>query len=206
MSKLSYVRFGTYIVVAVVVVMLWRRPSGVIEVSLVESGYEAVVRSLLKRSSEIPLESVSIGGRFPELRPVNGLPDGLSWRFQDGPDFYIWRGLDEGSKSGVGLYFGHWPDFDGDVSRVEVGRVGRDKVVWCRTNDHTRGFRAECLFVYLHDRKSIPLKIHVWVYGESEAEVNRFSSKLSTLEFHEWKNEPNTDKERDGASASHTSP
>ena len=144
--------------------------------------------------------STSVGTRvttkdYPTLSREDGQT--LEWRKQDGPDFEVFYGRPRsGEDSGVGLYFGHNPNFNpSDASTVVGGRLGAFDVDWYQTSTSKprRVYRTALLGYKTRIIKLSQLNrevrdtemIHVWVYGPGLAEVERLTEFLSGLrKFH----------------------
>ncbi len=133
-----------------------------------------------------------ISVKFPELKPVCDLPAPLSWVFQDGPDFYIYRAIHPvDSSTRIGLYFGHFPGHHRPRPTGTLpGIVASTPIIWnVNDPDFRLGLFRETIFVYPpHSRLpglTAPLKIHVWINADSVDSMNELTTALENLKFQE---------------------
>lgn len=128
--------------------------------------------------------------RRPDLEPVGGLPDGCEWQFQDGPDFYIYQANCPDDTSGVGIYFGNMPNFDlpkgvfpKDFPR-KPGCVASRHISWIvldgKEDITVHPFYRTAIFEYQYSIY-VPLKLHVWVFAESEGDLEELLHSLEDL-------------------------
>lgn len=128
--------------------------------------------------------------KFPELKPVGGLPDGYIWKFEDGPDFYLYYGTNlEDDSSGIGIYFGLHPDFSiPEDAEKDNGKVGAREVTWViydNYENYNRRYYFETLFEYKHDDDFFPISIHLWIYSNSDEELENLLKSLEKVRFEE---------------------
>ena len=120
--------------------------------------------------------------------PVGGLPDGYSWECVEGPDFFVFYGnpSDETKRSGVGLFVGGFPNaFVEDDARCTPGKVGPRAVSWAIGDTE----REHAWFRETHFglRPWQWAKIHLWVFADSEAELNTLLKALENLRLEEFR-------------------
>jgi hypothetical protein len=132
-----------------------------------------------------------VAERFPELQPDLAAPPGYKWEFRDGPDFYVWvlsepKEAGKRARSGIGVYVGHFPN-PSKTAAAEgqiAGRVcGRD-VTWLVERSDTEAdpwVRRDAVIEYVHGPEYTPVKLHVWVWGPSDAVVAELADQLAGL-------------------------
>jgi hypothetical protein len=130
-------------------------------------------------------------GLFPELRPELKVPPGYTLTFRDGPKFYTWvmtedEKVGERHRSGIGMYFGHHPNLSAAKGAPEriAGRVCSKSVTWLvEQNDAANDpwVRRDAVLDYKHGSGFQTIKLHVWVWGQSEAQVAGLAKQLETL-------------------------
>jgi hypothetical protein len=131
--------------------------------------------------------------RFPELRPVLDAPEGYTWEFRNGEDFYVWVLADQEMvgdrhRSGVGIYFGHHPDLSAATAATEkvAGRVAGKKVTWLVDRNEAGPdpwVRRDATLEYDHGPGFLTIVLHVWVWGQSEEQVAGLAARLEGLSF-----------------------
>ena len=141
---------------------------------------------------------------FPELQPVITVPDGYSLEFADGPDFYTWRlkeaaRADGVNRSGLGMYVGLHPNSSwmADAISRTRGRVCGRNVTWYVREFADKGGTfswRDALFKYKHERGFIEVLVHVWVWADSEDQIDPLLRLLENLSFTErdvtlWKDD-----------------
>jgi len=137
---------------------------------------------------------------FPELRPVCVLPRSLSWSFQDGPDFYVYRAADPRRPSlGLGIYFGNFPSLHRpELANSLPGIVAGAAIEW-HAGEEVQSSRVqffrETVFVYPPHKFLLEtaeaqgvqlsgvLRIHVWAYADSESDMSELTRALEGLIF-----------------------
>ena len=125
---------------------------------------------------------------------VKSIPDFLAnatsrecfnWRALRGPDYEVFYGTQSKSKSaGIGIYLGEFPNFHPDESAKSVNdKLGNFPIVWFETvkESSPKFYRAT---VIEHkttgtngggNRPQVTEKIHIWVYGDTQGELERMT-------------------------------
>jgi hypothetical protein len=118
--------------------------------------------------------------RFPELEVVGGLPPGFTWRFQNGPDFYVYRATSAAQpESEVGVYFGRAPSFSSNAeASPEVGSFAGKAVAWEAPARPAGPLRRDALVPYRHNSSSLELKLHLWVQAPSKEQLSELMAAL----------------------------
>jgi hypothetical protein len=66
----------------------------------------------------------------------------------------------------------------------ELGRVATHKVEWFLEKHHIDDTPVRrCVFEYRHGRGYLPVGVHVWVWGQTDEQVDLLLNKLETLKF-----------------------
>jgi|ERR1019366_2778564 hypothetical protein len=119
---------------------------------------------------------------FPELEVVGGVPSGFTWRFQNGPDFYVYRATSSAQpESEVGIYFGRAPSFSPNAeASPEVGSFVGKAVAWEAPARPAHLLRRDALVPYRHNSSSLELKLHLWVQASSREQLAELMGALSS--------------------------
>ena len=120
----------------------------------------------------------------PTLPPGSG----LEWEYRQGPDFGLCYARDARDQHQLfGLYLGFAPSFHAsERADASEGTVGGYKVSWykAQSDDPRHPLGREALFDVPGPNKDLPsMKIHVWVYAASDAELARGLDVLRHIEF-----------------------
>jgi hypothetical protein len=124
---------------------------------------------------------------FPELEPCLDLPAEYGKSFTDGIDFYTWQFVikKDGRHSGVGFYFGFFPSTPQQcLSPLQVdGELLSKKIKWLACKPKDRTFERWDVVVDYEYGASKPIKLHVWIWDESDEQVQWLANKLVSLRF-----------------------
>ena len=115
------------------------------------------------------------------------------WRKLTGPDFEVFYGQPKKSKdSGFGFYLGVNPSFEPDQAASQFkGRLGAFNLEWYQTSAPD-GVRREAVLNYQtsilkfksgEQEMRLDVKIHVWVNGNDESQVEALTQYLGGLEL-----------------------
>lgn len=103
-----------------------------------------------------------------------------------GPDFDVWHLVpaNEADGHGLGLYIGQHPQRLEPVTPVKrkKGAVGGRQVVWLVWSEEGV-IRQETQITIPRGGGSSPLRLHVWVWGETEEQVARMVQLAHELEL-----------------------
>ena len=129
------------------------------------------------------LQASAATSQPPELCPT--LPDGsgLSWSYQQGPDFGVCYAVDSATnKDAFGIYLGFAPSFHpGSAKAIQSGNVGGHKVSWYQRapSSDPSDYSRETL-VKLDRQGSVA---HVWVTANSEQQLAARLAVLKRMQF-----------------------
>jgi len=135
----------------------------------------AIVASVLAGVLSLTSCSTPIGTKANSTREflTNAVSqEHFDWRVNSGPDFDVFYGTQSKSESaGIGIYFGSFPDFHpGKDAKIVKGKLGACPVVWYETvTESTPKFRRAAVIGYSVNGRG--QKIHIWVYGATQAEM-----------------------------------
>jgi len=75
--------------------------------------------------------------RLSQGVPINGLIEGLNWKYREGPDFDVWYASMGRSSSAVNLtcYRGNHPNIQMPPADLEVGTFSNIPVLWWKRID-----------------------------------------------------------------------
>jgi len=123
--------------------------------------------------------------RFPELKPSGGLPEGYTWVFTNGPDFYVYSGISKANPAiRVGIYFGHHPSFKTNPSYASnAGAIASLPVTWFRTSKGKAKVRLETVLPYTHPGGYDSITLHIWVQAPTQKMAEDLCSNLSSIAF-----------------------
>jgi hypothetical protein len=104
---------------------------------------------------------------------------GLTWKKNDGPDFFVCRAM-RGDVQVFGMYFGSHPSYQHDDKDIaETSLVAGHEVTWYNVSpDEKHGAYARDALIRLGKDDSDGV-IHVWISASDEAE---FKAALKALE------------------------
>jgi hypothetical protein len=125
--------------------------------------------------------------QYPFLKHSTDRND-VRWYRDEGPDFEVFYGESKSSKSaGLGFYLGGYPDFHPTGNeKIENGKLGIFSLQWHETvKDTAPKFYRTGLIAYKArvNGKESPYtqKIHVWIYGETETEVQTMADYAGSM-------------------------
>ena len=136
----------------------------------------------------------------PDLLLDGNLPTGYAWALHNNLDFYIYRAGRAGDdSSGIGIYFGYWPDFHPPENATRAaGEVAGKQVSWV-VRDGSPEVKArhyrETLFEYQPVVGCVPLKVHVWLFAQDTNQVEELLGSLKSIRFR------NKDSQAEGSKA-----
>jgi hypothetical protein len=184
---------ASYALVACIAVLLAGEASprtkdagGSVGETCVGSREDASTRCIRAANSEPRGDDPAPPDRFPELRIAGTPPDGFSFVFRDGPDFYLWYCEPKQASAvpapGFGIYFGLHPQPLPSEGRHESGTVAGLPVTWIETRSEGE-LRRDALLSYTHARGFLPLRLHVFVHASSGAQLGPLLAALRELRF-----------------------
>jgi hypothetical protein len=121
-------------------------------------------------------------------QPVDRCPtlpadSGVSWTYQQGPDFGVCYAVDSATKKDAfGIYLGYAPSFDPELGKlIGGGTVGGHRVKWYKRDPSSdpSEFSREAL-VKLDSKGSLA---HVWVTANSSQQLAQRLAVLKGLHF-----------------------
>ena len=108
---------------------------------------------------------------------------GVSWTYQQGPDFGVCYAVDSATKKDAfGVYLGFAPSFHPESAKaIQAGNVGGRKITWYQRapSSDPSAYSRETL-VELDRQGSVA---HVWVTASSKQQLAQRLSVLRRLQF-----------------------
>ena len=124
-----------------------------------------------------------------ETNPNDSCPtlpenSGLTWTYQQGPDFGVCYAALQGSSSSVfGIYLGNYPSFHPErATALDKGNVGGKQVIWYRqdqTDDNSPFARQTLLML---DGQS-GFVAHIWVTADTDKQLKDRLAILERITF-----------------------
>jgi hypothetical protein len=172
---MKYLRLGTYTLFLVVVVMVWRSRTRVVPVDLAPPVYNVQVSELLRgvKAAQALKSPLLISG---------GLPEGVEWIRNDGPDFSVWTaryGVPH-SRLSVGVYVGHHPQVAPPSNGLERGYVGVIPVLWWKHFDEAYRTSWDAIIPTADGEY-----VHVWISDFDPKNVQTAAEMLKNLKLYE---------------------
>jgi hypothetical protein len=130
--------------------------------------------------------------RYPDVRPVFQSEDGWNWERLESDNGYSWIFREDEwrpgnrPRTGLGLFLGPEvgpAETDHAIGRAP-GRIGAHEVEWFLERHHSGGTPVRrAVFEYRHGPGTVPIGVHVWVWGLDDDDVKLLLAKLETMRF-----------------------
>ncbi len=124
---------------------------------------------------------------LPEVQPIGGLPEGHSWKFADGPDFYTFHSIGDEAGGQVGFYVGFHPGFrekqNATVRKARFGPLAAEWSISPVENNGVTFHHAQSLMSYRHSPGHVPAFIHAWASAPTRPALETLLTDLADLKL-----------------------